>query len=112
MSAVFEGEKEEIAMGDFLKSNGFNLANGLTIAILIGASALIFGTTTADVSHLKASMLTTESKEVAETRDNAIIREISVLREDVRGEFSALRENLRNLESKIDNIDDKLLQLK
>lgn len=112
--SIGDSEKgyEGKSMAEFFKNNGFNLANGLTIVILIGSFALLFGTTTADVRHLKASMLQTESKEVAETRDESIIREINVLREGVREEHKALREDINRLESKIDEISDKLLQLK
>lgn len=91
-------------MSDFLKNNGFNLANGLTLIVIIASVALVFGTVTADVRHLQEDMLTTESKEVAETRDASIIRDIGVLRGDIR----EIRDDIHRVESKIDEIILKL----
>ncbi len=90
-------------MSEFLKNNGFNLANGLTLVVIIASVALLFGTLTANVKNLQEDMLTKESEKVAETRDESIIREIGILRESIQKDFS-------RLESKIDGISLKLLQ--
>lgn len=91
-------------MNDFLKSNGFNLANGITLLVIIASVALVFGTVTADVRHLKEDMITTESKEVAETKQQSLSKEISILREGIREDMKDIRKDISRLESKIDEI--------